>query len=221
MNFKRLQDINLEDAILKQEYYNLMFNGNIDSARQILADNQQLSTKVINAENLNILIDNILELEGLYHTNVTDFLANELSEFQINIDELVYMKNFNSSEQYVINNFVLYNEEVYYCYEQAPIGTLPTNTTYWVYLGLKGEKGSPTLGVCYQGEWVEENNYLKNDMVQYSNQLFVARVDSKGVDPTDNTKWLLAVKIEPLGIHISETEPSGLRVGDVWIKLKK
>lgn len=216
----RFQDIQIDDKDLKVQYYRNILNGDVDNAQRIYADNPQLKGKCVNAENLNNLLLGILDLERLYDTNVTQFLNDELSNFHININEMIYMQDFNPSTQYNVNNFVLYNDEIYFCVAKPPINTLPTNATYWLYLGLKGEQGASSLGVEYKGIWVSNVTYKPKDMVSYDNDLYVAINGSKGENPSMSpTNWHKSVDMIEQIIYVSETEPSGLIKGDIWIEI--
>ena len=39
------------------------------------------------------------------------------------------------------------------------------DTTYWLKVGLKGEKGQYSLGVVYQGFWNSSLQYSKYDLI--------------------------------------------------------
>lgn len=219
-NLRLLQDLQLENSQLRQEYYTRFMEGNYSQAFQIIVNNPQLSSQVLKKENLNALVDGILALENYYKNGVTDYLQNEIARLQINIDELVYMNQFDPLIKYEINNFVLFNGEMYYCYKNAQIGTLPSDPNYWIYLGLKGDKGSDSLGVKYVGEWIPTTAYLKNDMVVYDGNLYVSKLNNTNKIPKNYpTEWFLAVKFIPQVIYISLAPDPSWGVGTIWIKL--
>lgn len=218
-DIRRLEDININEVTLKQQYYNSFINGNIDDAHNLIDNNPELKFKVINAENLNKLIEHILDLERNYFNGVENVLESHLTKYQIDINDLIYLKNYSSSYQYEVNNFVLYNDEIYYCFKKPPIGTIPTNKTYWIYLGLKGEDSYPSLGVKYQGNWSSSKNYNKYDMVVYQNQLFVAKEDNSNKIPSVSTEWSLQMAVEEQGIFVSEEEPPNIQHGNIWIQI--
>ena len=216
----RIQDINLDDLDLKQQYYSLFLSGDIDGAKQLVSKNIGLTKKVLNATNLNNLINGLLEVENLFYTNVTDVLSDQLSKYQVSIDDLIYLSTYSPTTQYKLNNFVLYNDDIYYCFATPPIGTLPTNTTYWIYLGLKGIKGSPSLGVKYIGKWDKLVTYNEYDMVVSNNKMYVSKQQNINKNPlTDTTNWFLAMTSKPQGFFISPTEPTDIKVGQIWVKL--
>lgn len=218
-DIRKLEDINLNEVTLKQKYYDYFINGEIDKAHQLLEDNPDLKFKVIIEENLNKIVEHILQLENNYFTGVEDVLENHLNNYQIDINDLIYLREYKSDVQYEKNNFVSYNEEIYYCFKKPPIGTLPTNNNYWIYLGLKGDNSRISLGVKYQGNWSSAINYKKYDMVVYQNQLFVANSDNLNKIPTISTEWSLQMAVKEQGIFVSEQEPPNIQQGNVWIQI--
>ncbi|MEG1709597.1 MAG: hypothetical protein RR285_12925 [Acinetobacter sp.] len=219
-NFRILQDLNLENAGLRQQYYSYFLSGNYASAFQLLVDHPEINSQVLKKENLNALVDAILVLENYYKTGVTDFLSAQLNKFQINIDDLIYIGNYNPVTQYEINNFVVLNGDLYYCFKMPPIGTSPTNVTYWIFLGLKGETGASSLNVKYQGEYLPTTNYVTKDMVVYDGDLYVSRRASVGKNPsTSPLDWLLAINVIPQVIYVSATPDPNWTDGVIWVKL--
>lgn len=220
-DIRRLEDININEVILKQQYYNSFINGNIEQAQQLINNNPELKFKVLNAENLNKIIEHILQLENNYFNGVEDVLENHLTKYQIDINDLIYLRDYNSEEQYEINNFVSYNNDIYYCFKKPPIGTLPTDENYWIYLGLHGEDSRIPLGVKYQGNWNGSKIYNKYDMVVYQNQLFVAKENNSNKIPTISTEWSLQMSVEEQGIFVSEEEPPTIKQGNIWVQILK
>ena len=104
-------------------------------------------------------------------------------------------------------------------YNQPPINTLPTDNTYWIYLGLKGEQGTPAIDISYKGVWNIATNYVINDMVTYRNELYIVKVENVGVQPIDTTKWFKALDVEKRGMFYGVTEPPELTNGDIWVKV--
>jgi hypothetical protein len=220
MNLSRiLQDIHLEDVSLKTQYYNYFLNGEIDNAK-VIANRSSLNSKVLNAENLNNLVNGILELEQNLYTNVDDYLSTKVNQYQISVDELVYMNEFSETTQYEINNFVLYNDKIYFCKANPTIGTLPTNTTYWLCLGLKGENGYYASGVLYKGLWDSAINYVSYNMIIYEGLLYVSKTNNTNINPStdDGTNWY-KLEIEKQSIYFSETEPNDIPIGGIWFKI--
>lgn len=221
-NIIRYQDLSLADLSLRSQYYTLFLSGSIDQAKQLVIDNPQLQGKVLTATNLNMLVNSITNLENLYDTNATQFMADKLSEYQASINDLLYIGDYSDLVEYDINNFVIYDSKLYYCKLTSPIGTLPTNTTYWVELGLKGEVGNQTLEVNYMGTWSSATTYSAKSLVVYDNELYVSYNIGGNLNKnpsTETTYWLKALTIIPTKMIASVTEPLDLNVGDIWIQL--
>lgn len=216
---QRLQDIQLSDLTLKQDYYNEFFNGNISTAKAIVTDNPQLASKVLSAENLNNLVNSILSLENDYW-NETEVKFTELSaEFQLSVDELIYMTPFSELTQYEVNNFVVYGDYLCYCKVQPPIGTLPTDTNYWVNLYLKGQTGDPSLGVHYAGAWSSIPSYVVKDMVVYNGVVYIANTANTNEVPSLLGSWSEGASIQNQGIYVSTTVPTYASVAEIYMAL--
>lgn len=218
MTIYRAQSINVEDVILREQYYNRFFSGDVEGAHDIYRNNTQLNGKVINATMLNQLLNAILNLEIEFITNVNTYLTNLTYEFQIDIDELIYMQSFLNTTQYEVNNFVLYNDNVYFCIKKPPVGTLPEVIDYWILLGLKGDKGSPSLGINYQGIWSNLKNYNTRDMVVYNNELYVSKIDNNSSEPTNNDEWFKALTVKLRGMFYNTLPDDGFVNGDIVLK---
>lgn len=217
-DIRRLEDINLNEVILKQDYYNYFLNNNIDEAKQLIKKNPQLNNKVLNAENLNKIVKYIMNLENNCYNNIDNVLKNHISDYQIEIDDLIYLQKYNNSKQYEINNFVSYNNEIYFCIKRPNIGTSPTNNLYWLYLGLRGEKADYDLGVNYKGNWTNIN-YNKFDMVSFENKLYVAKRANINKQPNINSNdWSLQVSLKSSKITISREKPLQEK-NEIWIQI--
>lgn len=216
----RLQDAHLEDSDLLDSYYKEFFGGNITKAHQIVENNQQLNSKVLNSKNLNRIVDSIIEMEKWYDKDVPQVLNDKLKKYQINIDELLYLTDYNGQTQYEKFNFVLYNEEIYFCKKTPPKGTSPINSQYWVYLGLKGERGTIGTGLNYKGNWSSSMVYKQKDMIVYQKTIYVARVDNTNQKPvTVSNYWMPLINISDRGMYISKTPPKNIGKGQIWVEL--
>lgn len=222
MRIYTVEDINIQEVELKAKYYDLFFEGQIQEAHKIIENNPNLRNKVLNSEYLNLIIGNIIELENYYFNNVEDVLSKHLSDYKINITDLIYLNNFNPSVQYKKNNFVLYKEDIYFCIKDTFKNVFPDNERYWIKLSnLKGKPSPVSLGINYKGKWSNINNYQKNEMVVFDNKLYVSKTnDNKNKIPPNNLNdWALSLKIENSGIIVSKTPPPYLNIGSIWLKI--
>ena len=72
--------------------------------------------------------------------------------------------------------------EIYFCIQDS-LNELPTNTDYWVKVGLRGQTGEYDLGVTYRGYWDYYAEYRKYDLISYNNNLYVARRNNIHAQP--------------------------------------
>lgn len=214
----RFQDISSNELNLKNQYHNNFFN-NVNSSHKFIIDNF-LENKTLSSKNLNNIIEEIIILEKDYHINFIDILNNYKTTYQDSIDNLSYHQEFDKLKTYNVNNFVLYNKEFYYCHTKPPVGTLPTNTNYWTRLGLQGKKAVKSLGVNFIGSWVNSHNYVKYDMVNYQNKLYVSKTSNKNKSPKNNlTDWELVTQVESSSIRTQKETPININNNEIWFQI--
>lgn len=212
------QDIHLSDAGLRSQFVSLFTSGDYTGAFDILNNNPQLDNKKIVADALNALNVAITYLENLYYDNVDNFLASELVRLQTAIDRYRKIGTYSGAVQYQVNNFVIYNSLAYMCIATPPIGTLPTNTTYWEEVGLKGEQGASSLNLTLRYEWSNLTSYLIRDVVVYNEVFYVAKTNNVGKIPSTSTAdWEILLSIDRRYIHTEATDTL-LTEGDIWFK---
>lgn len=197
------QNLHLADKTLFNQYRTL-FKTNISSAQEIL-DDSQLALKSFRADDHNDLASDISTLENNYYTNVPTRLNSLLTNFNNDISKIKYRGTYSSSTSYYQYNVVSYvvsgNTNLYMC--KLPSGTsvisniIPTNTTYWLYLGLQGDQGSPTIGnLKYVGNWDSSGSYSIDDVVTYGTEN-IYYLESTGTQYIDTgVKSQVGIKIE-------------------------
>lgn len=180
-DLRRLQDVQLGDENLIENYRNYFNNRQIDNAHNLINTNKYKSY-VLQAEWMNNIKTKIEQVEEYSDVEITQNLNNKNTEFQTNIDRLLYIQEYDSVTQYYENNLVSYNNNIYFCINNS-LGNLPTNTAYWLKIGLIGEKGQYGLGTNYRGFWNSATSYNKYDLVSYENNLYVATENNVGTTP--------------------------------------
>jgi len=212
------QDIHLSDAGLRSQFVSLFTSGDYTGAFDVLNNNPQLDNKKIVADALNALNVAITYLENLYYTNVDNFLASELVRLQTAIDRYRKIGTYSGAVQYQVNNFVIYNSLAYMCIATPPIGTLPTDVTYWEEVGLKGEQGASSLNLTLRYEWSNLTSYSIRDVVVYNEDFYVAKTNNVNKIPSTSTvDWEILLTIKRKYIHTDATGTS-LVNGDIWYK---
>lgn len=217
---QRFQDVHLEDVNLMEQYYKYFFEENIEKAEELINNNEQLKSKVLNKNSLNEIVTSINKIEDWYDDDVNKDLSNKMNNLQLSIDELIYLTDYNEEVQYNKFNFVYYDDEMYFCFNNPPIGTLPTDKSYWVYLGLKGDNGSYGMGLNYKGNWSSNTSYNKNDMIVYQKTIYVARKNSNNQVPvTVSDYWMPLINISEKGIYVSFSGSQYATLGDLWVEI--
>lgn len=215
------QDLQIPDISLQQQFYSYILNGNFNQALLLLNNNeQQLLGKAYIAKTINIISNALFQLEDYYYQGVLVFLSEKANLWYNLINNLNQTGNWNNQTQYQINNFTVYNNEIYFAIENPPIGTLPTDSRYWLYLGLIGEDGAPGLpGLNIRYDWISSIQYSVNDIVAYNNDLYIALQNNINIIPGSNDNiWELFVKVEQSGIFVG-TQFTGNPINNtIWFK---
>lgn len=219
LDWLHYQDIQIPDVVLCQQFRQYIQVGNYDQALLLLIENaDQLQGKAYIAEVINTIIEGIVNLEERYNTGVTEYLSNLETQFETLINNFKKLTAWQSFTQYVPYNFVVYNQQIYMCFSQPPIGTLPTDTTYWLYLGLQGVRGTPGIDVNMTYDWNENTPYQPNDIVVYDGNLYCAIAPNTAVPPTDNSAWILFLNIGKGDISIGITSPNNPVNNMIWFQ---
>lgn len=220
LTYYHYQDIQVADTNLQQELISDWQDGQYSQALSVLSSNaSQLQGKAFIADLLNILSTGVLDLETKYNNAVPIFLSNLALQYNNLINNFLNKSTWNSTLQYIPFNFVIYNNAIYMCIETSPIGTLPTNTQYWLYLGLQGNTGAPGLNVNMRYTWNVANTYNVNDLVVYNQNIYVALVQNSGVTPgSNNSTWALFIVINPGEINVGTTAPTDPVQNEIWFQ---
>ena len=223
--FLHYQDIQLSDVALKQQFVNYFNQGEYAQALSLLNTNaDQLLGKAYVSNTVNIIVSGILDLENRFNTNVTLFLSNLNSQYNQLISNFRNRKAWLANVTYSVYNFVIYNEEIYMCLQAPPAGTLPTVSTYWLYIGLRGENGAPGVNVNMKFDWDNTTAYSPNDLVVYQNSLYVALQSNTGVTPgSSSDTWLLFIEVVAGEIYVSTTAPTSaayLVQNSIWFQVE-
>lgn len=214
------QDIQIPDVTLRNQFNNYMLNANFQEAIKILNQNKlQLNGKAYIAETINIMTNALYDIEDRYYQGVIVFLSTQAQKWYNLINNLKRIGTYNDSQEYEINNFVIYNDLVYLAIQKPPIGTAPNDDTYWLLIGLKGEQGAPGIDVVMQYDWNGSTTYSTNDLVVYKDNIYVALKNNAGVEPTTNDSiWLLFLKIDKGYIVVGTDYTKTPTQNSIWFK---
>lgn len=216
----QFEDIHLSDTQLYALFRQYYTSGNYTAALNLLSQNPQLQLKAIIADNLNELNERVYGLENVYYVEVEDYLNNLLQSMQTKVNNLSNQNQFISTQQYYPMNFVYYNDEVYFCIQEPPIGIDPTNTEYWLHLGLFGDKGKGGLvNLTFVGEWDNLTQYNINDVVFVGDTFYWAEQSNQGQPPGEGTDgyWGILFVVPIQQVVVSTVDPSStLNADDFW-----
>lgn len=213
------QDIQIPDVTLRQQFRQYMQTGQYAQALAILTNNAaQLKGKAYIADTINTIINGVVNLQERYNTGVTVYLADLLTQFNTLVDNLRRKGTWQSTVQYTPYNFVVYNNEVYMCIAKPSIGTLPTDTTYWLYLGLRGQQGDPGIDVNMTFDWNSGKPYQPNDLVVYQGNIYCAKIANTGIVPIDEDTWGLFLLLGEGKINVGVNPPANPTRGMIWFQ---
>lgn len=214
------QDIQIPDVSLQTQLQQYWSSGQYSQALSLLSTNAtQLQGKAFIADVINILSSGILALEADYNTAVPVYLSNLANQYFTLINNFISKEAWNNTATYTPFNFVVYNGEIYMCIANSAAGTLPTDTTYWLYLGLQGEQGAPGIDVNMRYTWNSANTYNPNDLVVYGTNIYVALVQNTSVTPgTDDSTWGIFLASTPGQIYVGTTAPAHPVQNTVWFE---
>lgn len=221
----RYQDIHLSDQVLYTQFLEYVRLGNIASALQILSNNPQLDTKKMVSEVFNDLTERLHGFEDAYYTEVEDVLAQHLVDLQQTVDDFGYKGLWDASTEYVERNMVKHNNELYYCLQAPPVGTEPSQTgaatTYWMWLGLRGETGQDSLAnMNFKGPYSSTEAYETYDVVFDGSIFYYAKQASTGQPLTEEDYWGVLFTALSQDIVTAEVAPYDLVSGDFWLQIQ-
>lgn len=216
----RVQDIHYTDVTLKNEFVQKFLSGDLAGAFKILEDNGQLNNKKFVADIINYVNTALYQLEENYYTNVDDYLLATNNAFNTLINNYINKNIYSDKTTYQRNNFVLYNNEVYLYINGNPTsGNNPTNTNYWVYIGLRGDKGNYGIGVTMKYTWNNQATYNPLDIVYYNGVYYVAKEQNINVEPSEtSSQWTMFLKTKPAYIATNKEEAMSVP-GMIWFEI--
>lgn len=215
----KYQDIQLSDVSLQSQFANAWLSGNYSYALQMLSNNPQLNSKAFMASVMQNIGTYLSALESYYFTDFEDVLDIQLDIFNNAVNQFRQRNQWVETETYVVGNFVVYQNAVYLCIE-ANINQLPTNETYWAYVGLIGETGADGIAGELKYQWSSVVSYYVGDVIVYGDAMWYATQNSNGQVPQANSEyWEVFLDFPVVKIIISRTEPTSPYEGLVWFRI--
>lgn len=218
------QDLALKNENLRQQFMQYFKEGYYSQALALITNNADIDSETVRPEVFNMINTSLTYLQNLYYNSVEVVLSEDEQQFQYMINNFINKKEFSATEVYVPYNFVVYNEQIYMCIKETTAGILPTNTDYWLLIGLKGEIGATAIDTTLRYKWDYKITYSPKDVVTYNNVLYVAKNRNNNSQPDINPEdWEVFMTIPRAKIIVSATEPNpdALVEGGQWWKINE
>ena len=222
--FTQFLDILASDGDLVKQYQIAMQNGDMATANTVLQQIPAYRQKLLTAQDLNKFIDAIVAMERFYKTDIIPYTNEKQAEWQSIINQFTYLGAYNTETQYKTNNYVSFItndvEQLYIALSDPPVGTIPTNTTYWRILSLRGPRGLSGSGLSFAGDWNSATTYIVDDCVAYDNGLWRSISINTNQTPYEGSAyWELIYRGVVTIYPVSETAPTTLQDGELWFKI--
>lgn len=218
-----MDDMHLSSQATFMDYYTAMQNNNISNAANILKNNPSVANQIMNADNINILLNETYRRELTPKIDIDYFLEGLLSVYQKMIDYTRVMGEWDANTQYNVHNLVYYNEKAYYVYPNTtpPIGTPPTDTQYWEEYDIKGFQGYGGINLNFKFNWDNTQSYKVGDVVIFQNKMWYAVADNTNYEPNLNHyPWVvISMPKLPDKTPIQRAIPNGYDIGDFWFQI--
>lgn len=218
-----MDDMHLSSQDTFLDFYNTMQSGNVEKAQEILNKNPDVLNQIMNSENINYLINLVNEREIEPKNDIDVFLDNLYSLFLELIKDTTYIGEYSTTTQYYSHNMVKYNDLYYFAKTKPPIGTEPTDITYWEGYNIKGLQGYGGISdFQYKSSWNSTVNYKTNDVVIYKNKMWYAVADNINSAPNLNHyPWnlIMAPAVANKTPIQKEMPLYGYNEGDFWFEI--
>ena len=224
--FVTMLNMAIADGPAIKGYQQAMQNGNNALAQQYYAQITNADQKFIDATKMNKLMDTCVALQKFYLTDIQPYVENLQTEWTNRIEQFNYLGDYSASVLYAVNNFVTYTasgvRNVYICVKVPPIGTAPTNTTYWRKLTIQGLQGPSGENLSFRYGWKSDEVYYPQDVVTYNNVVWGCSVQNSNQTPqSGSTYWNTIYSPEQVVYPFSVQEPTNMQVGYLWFKIKQ
>lgn len=221
------QNITSADSALVTQYENYIEQGNFASAANILNQIPNGNLKLIGADRIGVLRDGLLALQQFYGTDVQPYIMQKQAEWEAIIDLFSFVGEYNSTLQYSLNNFVLFNNngltQMYINIYNGvtPSGIPPTNTNYWRAFTIRGAQGiSGGSDTTFMFSWNSSTNYVVNNIVVSGNAWWIATQNSTNVPPAQGSAyWNLVLNISQEIYPIQSSQPVSQLEGEIWFRV--
>ena len=224
-SFVAMLNMSVEDGAAVTGYQQAMQAGNNTLARQYYSQITNANQKFIDATKMNTLMDTCVALQKFYKTDIEPYIQSQQTIWGNRINQFNYVGDYSASTLYAVNNFVTYTasgvRNVYICVKVPPIGTAPTNTTYWRELSIQGLQGPSGENLSFRYAWDSGEVYYPEDVVVYDNVVWGCLVQNSNQTPqSGSTYWRSIYSPQQVVYPFSAQEPTNMEAGFLWFKIK-
>ena len=224
-SFVTMLNMSVEDGAAVTGYQQAMQAGNNTLARQYYSQITNANQKFIDATKMNTLMDTCVALQKFYKTDIEPYIQSQQTIWGNRINQFNYVGDYSASTLYAVNNFVTYTasgvRNVYICVKVPPIGTAPTNTTYWRELSIQGLQGPSGENLSFRYAWDSGEIYYPQDVVVYDNVVWGCVVQNSNQTPqSGSTYWRSIYSPQQVVYPFSAQEPTNMEAGFLWFKIK-
>ena len=224
-SFVTMLNMSVEDGAAVTGYQQAMQAGNNTLARQYYSQITNANQKFIDATKMNTLMDTCVALQKFYKTDIEPYIQSQQTIWGNRINQFNYVGDYSASTLYAVNNFVTYTasgvRNVYICVKVPPIGTAPTNTTYWRKLSIQGLQGPSGENLSFRYAWDSGEVYYPQDVVVYDNVVWGCLVQNSNKTPqSGSTYWRSIYSPQQVVYPFSTQEPTNMQEGYLWFKRK-
>ena len=224
-SFVTMLNMSVEDGAAVTGYQQAMQAGNNTLARQYYSQITNANQKFIDATKMNTLMDTCVALQKFYKTDIEPYIQSQQTIWGNRINQFNYVGDYSASTLYAVNNFVTYTasgvRNVYICVKVPPIGTAPTNTTYWRELSIQGLQGPSGENLSFRYAWDSGEVYYPEDVVVYDNVVWGCLVQNSNQTPqSGSTYWRSIYSPQQVVYPFSAQEPTNMQEGYLWFKRK-
>ena len=211
-SFKQWENLTAEQLTAYVNYINALNRGEWATARKIFTDGNLSENMLPTAKDFNEMCDTILECKALYEAPTTS--AQGIQDF---MNQFAYRGDWdvNRIAQYKKFTLIKYKDRLYMAVTDITSSNPPNvNTTQWV--GIRPTSYTNT-STTYRGVWDESASYMRGDMVEYNNALYLATMDNNNV-PTSGG-WDKYFDFNSRMAQLTQTQPTSQQPGMIWFKI--
>lgn len=197
-----------------------------------MAQHPELQECIINADKLLSMHHDILAVQSFFFDNVQEKIfrignikGNWNAEMGTDAEGINKINKFD-----VVKYEINYTGQYFLAYaDYIPIGTLPTETSYYLQITIQGEKGldgadgkdgESGTGLTPRGNYLISTDYFKNDLVSYNGKLYYALQDNTSQLPdNENSEYWEEIHIS-IQTFVSNIQNDHLESFGLWVHIQ-